>query len=436
MAAHEDRSCDPDVRFKLLSSLADSVVVDRNIPPRRYFRSGVEMDRMATVYLQEGNIENAFTLYMKYIVLFVEKLPKHPLYKQADHDQVRRVMSNVKRIFPITEKLRSSIKELYQKEFIAYQEGQRKQLQEKIEQQKKKEEEEQQRLLDEELRKAQLVEHMAQQQQQKAQSDPLVTEFPAPTAQDFQGDYPTAPKLEDFTNDQNAIPDSLPPPYSPPDDAVGFSDVKKGTDLGSDFNRSDTPYVDRSTKPNSTLDRQMSTPVNGLRRMFVPQELCNRFLNLAAYNTSRNLETCGILTGKLAKNVFHITHLVVPKQTATSDSCTTTNEEEMFDVQDKYDLVTLGWIHTHPSQSSFLSSVDLHTHFAYQVMMPEAIAIVCAPKFNQIGIYRLTSQHGLSFIGSCSKTGFHPHPKEPPLFEESEHVHMDSSLGLDIIDLR
>ena len=46
MAAHEDRSCDPDVRFKLLSSLADSVVVDRNIPPRRYFRSGVEMDRM------------------------------------------------------------------------------------------------------------------------------------------------------------------------------------------------------------------------------------------------------------------------------------------------------------------------------------------------------------------------------------------------------
>ena len=46
-----------------------------------------------------------------------------------------------------------------------------------------------------------------------------------------------------------------------------------------------------------------------------------------------------------AKNVFHITHLVIPKQTATSDSCTTTNEEEMFDIQDKYDLVTLGWIH-------------------------------------------------------------------------------------------
>ena len=52
-----------------------------------------------------------------------------------------------------------------------------------------------------------------------------------------------------------------------------------------------------------------------------------------------------------AKNLFHITHLVIPKQTSTSDSCTTSNEEEMFDVQDKHDLVTLGWIHV-----SFLKS--------------------------------------------------------------------------------
>ena len=40
--------CDPDARFKLLSNLADSVVVDHNIPPMRYFRSGVEMQRMVS----------------------------------------------------------------------------------------------------------------------------------------------------------------------------------------------------------------------------------------------------------------------------------------------------------------------------------------------------------------------------------------------------
>jgi len=36
---------------------------------------------------------------------------------------------------------------------------------------------------------------------------------------------------------------------------------------------------------------------------------------------------------------------VIPKQTATSDSCTTECEEELFEVQDKYDTITLGWIH-------------------------------------------------------------------------------------------
>lgn len=38
---------------------------------------------------------------------------------------------------------------------------------------------------------------------------------------------------------------------------------------------------------------------------------------------------------------------------------------------------------THPTQTAFLSSVDLHTHCSYQMMLPEAIAIVCSPKFNE-----------------------------------------------------
>ena len=46
-----------------------------------------------------------------------------------------------------------------------------------------------------------------------------------------------------------------------------------------------------------------------------------------------------------------MTHIVVPKQTGKSDSCETLNEEEIFDVQDKYDLITLGWIHVSDSLS-------------------------------------------------------------------------------------
>ena len=58
-------------------------------------------------------------------------------------------------------------------------------------------------------------------------------------------------------------------------------------------------------------------------------------------------------------------------------------------------------IHTHPSQTSFLSSVDLHTQLSYQLMLPEAVAIVMAPKFNQTGFFVLTQNYGLDYIGNC-----------------------------------
>ena len=38
---------------------------------------------------------------------------------------------------------------------------------------------------------------------------------------------------------------------------------------------------------------------------------------------------------------------------------------------------------THPTQTAFLSSVDLHTHFPYQRLLHEAVAIVVAPKYKQ-----------------------------------------------------
>lgn len=40
-------------------------------------------------------------------------------------------------------------------------------------------------------------------------------------------------------------------------------------------------------------------------------------------------------------------------------------------------------LQTHPTQTAFLSSVDLHTHCSYQLMLPEAVAIVCSPKHKE-----------------------------------------------------
>jgi len=45
------------------------------------------------------------------------------------------------------------------------------------------------------------------------------------------------------------------------------------------------------------------------------------------------------------RNAFTVTHVIVPKQSGGPDYCDTENEEELFLMQDQYDLITLGWIH-------------------------------------------------------------------------------------------
>ncbi|XP_033121341.1 STAM-binding protein-like isoform X3 [Anneissia japonica] len=195
--------------------------------------------------------------------------------------------------------------------------------------------------------------------------------------------------------------------------------------------------IDRSSKPNHLM-QPTPAPINhyGLRDVFVPLDAVPKFLAIAKPNTGQNLETCGILAGKLARNAFSITHIVIPKQTSTSDSCTALNEEEIFDCMDNNDLVTLGWIHTHPTQTAFMSSIDLHTHCPYQIMLSEAIAIVCAPAHNETGVFSLTPDYGLNYIASCKEKGFHPHPKHPSLYEELNHVKIRGDLSTVIKDLR
>ena len=40
-----------------------------------------------------------------------------------------------------------------------------------------------------------------------------------------------------------------------------------------------------------------------------------------------------------------MTHLLIPEQSGTTDSCDIVNEESLVGFQDKHNLVTLGWIH-------------------------------------------------------------------------------------------
>ncbi|KAL2338974.1 hypothetical protein Fmac_013420 [Flemingia macrophylla] len=177
------------------------------------------------------------------------------------------------------------------------------------------------------------------------------------------------------------------------------------------------------------------------QHLHIPVKMMEDFLRLASANTRKNLETCGVLAGSLKKRVFHITTLIIPKQESTSDSCSTLNEEEIFEVQDSLSLFPLGWIHTHPSQTCFMSSVDLHTHYSYQIMLPEAIAIVMAPTdtASPHGIFHLSDPGGVSVIRNCQQRGFHPH-EEPsdgsPIYEHCSHVYLNANLKFDVVDLR
>jgi len=90
-----------------------------------------------------------------------------------------------------------------------------------------------------------------------------------------------------------------------------------------------------------------------------------------------------VLAGVQDQGEVRFTTLIIPKQEGTSDTVSTTHEEELYFHCEAKGLIMLGWIHTHPSQDCFMSSVDIHTHCAYQTMLPEAgvgwLLLACTP---------------------------------------------------------
>jgi STAM-binding protein len=217
--------------------------------------------------------------------------------------------------------------------------------------------------------------------------------------------YPSIPKSQPFQYDnrlesqlRSGSPTRSNLPPKPPkerlqDDVNGVSPIRPDKDT---FAYDGPPS--RPDKGISTPPEEMAHPNgqqtftfkpsaylengNPLRTVFLPPTLRQNFLEVAASNTRNNLETCGMLCGTLISNALFISKLVIPEQESTSDTCETINESAFFDYCTSEDLMVLGWIHTHPSQTCFMSSRDLHTHCAYQMMMVESIAIVCAPSKN------------------------------------------------------
>ncbi|XP_068167021.1 STAM-binding protein-like A [Antennarius striatus] len=435
MADHNDVTLSPEERVRALTKKGSAVEVSDDMHPRRYFRSGMEMIRMANVYTEEGNIEHAFVLYNKYITLFIEKLPKHREYKTANIPEKKDTLKKLKDVaFPQAEILKKALLKRYDQDYAKYL------LKKKAEEEALAREQSKQRALDVERERVAEMQRRQREQEQFSAFEEMIRR------QDLEKERqrvllefatPTAPPA-----DTPLIPGIQGPSLVPPTSPQSLGDLSG--DNNHQYNRpsatigtpaATAPSFDRSLKPGSTLSPgNNNTMVDALRQLAVPAELCHSFLRLAEANTSRAVETCGILCGKLTRNAFTVTHVIIPKQCGGPDYCDTENEEELFLIQDQYDLITLGWIHTHPTQTAFLSSVDLHTHCSYQMMLPEAIAIVCSPKFKEIGYFKLTDR-GTEEISTCRQKGFHPHSKDPALFTHAGHVTIiDSTVSM--VDLR
>jgi len=79
-----------------------------------------------------------------------------------------------------------------------------------------------------------------------------------------------------------------------------------------------------------------------------PIELVEDFIMRARANTVNKVETCAILAGIEQQGSLIVTHLIIPQQEGHSDHCYMTDEVELFECQIQHNVLTLGWIHTHP----------------------------------------------------------------------------------------
>ncbi|CAF1262728.1 unnamed protein product [Adineta ricciae] len=356
-------------------------------PINFYYKTSDNLIDEADYHYRNQLYEQSFILYSRYITLFVEELKlHHPSYATVsvnDRERVKEIIRS--KAFPRAEELKLKLQDKYAREHEA------------------------------QLKAAQ------EEENAKALAAAAAVAASKPTTNIHNENQQAFQQLKaNFTPTQ-------------PAHVALFAIPATDRNLLENSKEPTKPTYDRAQKPilNST-----NSSMAIFRRIVVPNDITHKFLQVALRNTERKIETCGILAGSKKDNQYIITHIVVPKQNGGPDSCDTEKEEEMVEYIASNDLITLGWIHTHPTQTVFLSSVDLHTHLPYQMLMQEAVAIVISPKYNETAIFSLTPETGIPVISTCKKTGFHEHVNNPPLFLPATHTMYDPGLQCKIVDLR
>lgn len=78
------------------------------------------MVRTADVYLDEGRLETAYVLYLKFMTLFIEKIRKHPDFAAVPEKTRATNSEKLREVFPKAEKLKATLIDQYTKEYNLY----------------------------------------------------------------------------------------------------------------------------------------------------------------------------------------------------------------------------------------------------------------------------------------------------------------------------
>ncbi len=137
------------------------------------------------------------------------------------------------------------------------------------------------------------------------------------------------------------------------------------------------------------------------RTLYLQQQALDELLGHCAEMATDRLEALGFLVGDVCRwndERFSMVYDVVTGQldaTATSVRFREEAFESMFDELDEldYDYVLIGWYHSHPGYTSFMSHVDLDTQIR-MFNQPFHVALVADPITMELKAFRLVD-------GSC-----------------------------------
>jgi len=280
-------------RLRGLAEAAANFNTDSHIPIRRYFRSGNEMIKMAEVYFGEDHLEAAYLLYMKYVTLHIEKLPRHRDFGTVLPQEKKNAKAKVKEVMAKMEHLKEVLRARFTAEHEVWLKAEKRRQEEEearaLEERRKAEEEA--RLKAAEAASIERDRQVAMWHQ--AQMDAEARGLPPPPQPSFSPTPPSAPPSNLSSIEHGLALDAQRPPYNPslyelpsvPPSAPPASapppsydrctkPLPSATAPAAPSAASPAPTFDRSAKP------QLST-TSSMRKVLVPQDLISTFLRIA-----------------------------------------------------------------------------------------------------------------------------------------------------------